>query len=41
MLKGFPIGFLILWTQPKIDKSKQIGLSNHSYINPNELIYDG
>ena len=41
MLKGFPIGFLILWTQPEIDKSKQIGVSNHSYSNPNELIIDG
>lgn len=41
MLKGFPIGFLILWTQPEIDKSKQIGISNHSYSNPNELIIDG
>lgn len=41
MLKGFPIGFLILWTQPEIDKSKQIGISSHSYSNPNELIIDG
>ena len=41
MLKGFPIGFLILWTQPEIDKSKRIGISNHSYSNPNELIIDG
>ena len=41
MLKGFPIGFLILWTQPEIDKSKQIGISTHSYSNPNELIIDG
>lgn len=41
MLKGFPIGFLILWTQPEIDKSKQIGISTHSYGNPNELIIDG
>lgn len=41
MLKGFPIGFLILWTQPEVDKSRQIGESTHSYINPNELIIDG
>ena len=41
ILRGYPIGFLILWTQPEIDKSKQIGLSNHSYASPNESIIDG
>lgn len=41
MLKGYPIGFLILWTQPEMEKSRQIGLSNHSYLSPNELIIDG
>lgn len=41
IIKGYPIGFLILWTQPEVEKSKQIGTNAHSYSTPNELIIDG
>ena len=41
MIKGYPIGFVILWTQPGVDKSRLIGTSGHAYSNPNELIIDG
>lgn len=41
IIKGYPIGFLILWTQPEVEKSKQIGTNVHAYSTPNELIIDG
>ncbi len=41
ILNGYPVGFLILWDQPGIEKSKQIGVISHSYSSPHELIIDG
>ena len=41
MMKGYPIGFLMIWDCPQFDKKKSIGVEAHSYPTPKEVIIDG
>ena len=41
LMKGFPIGYLMLWECPFLEKKKTISLGEHSYNSPKEVIIDG
>ena len=41
MMRGYPIGYLMLWECPELDKKKTIGVEEHSYDMPKEVIIDG
>lgn len=41
MMRGYPIGYLMLWECPTMDKKKTIGVDSHSYGSPKEVIIDG
>lgn len=43
MLRGYPIGYCILWEAPddQEDKKSSIGLNDKSYSTPKELVIDG
>ena len=41
MMHGYPIGYLMLWECPALEKKKTIGVENHSYASPKEVIIDG
>lgn len=41
MMRGYPIGYLMLWECPELEKKKTIGVDPHSYIAPKEVIIDG
>ena len=41
MMRGYPIGYLMLWECPALDKKKSIGVEAHSYDSPKEVIIDG
>ncbi len=42
MLRGYPIGYLMLWDAPDdINKEKQIGIEEHTIKAPRQLIIDG
>ena len=41
MMKGFPIGYLMLWASPELEKKKTIGSAEHKYDSPSEVIIDG
>ena len=41
MMRGYPIGYLMLWECPTLDKSIHIGVDAHSYASPKEVIIDG
>ncbi|MBQ7545109.1 MAG: DUF262 domain-containing protein [Synergistaceae bacterium] len=41
MMSGYPVGYLMLWECPDLDKSKSIGLEGKSYDEPKEVIIDG
>lgn len=41
MMRGYPIGYLMLWECPSLDKKKPIGVDAHSYDSPKEVIIDG
>ena len=41
MMRGYPIGYLMLWECPALDKKKSIGVDAHSYDSPKEVIIDG
>ena len=41
MMKGYPIGYLMLWECPFLEKKKTIGVNAHSYEEPKEVIIDG
>lgn len=43
MLRGYPIGYCILWEAPddQEDKKSSIGLNEKSYSTPKELVIDG
>jgi len=41
MMRGYPIGYLMLWECPTPDKKKPIGVEAHSYDSPKEVIIDG
>ena len=41
MMRGYPIGYLMLWQCPALEKKKSIGVDNHSYASPTAVIIDG
>lgn len=41
MMRGYPIGYLMLWECPELEKKKTIGVDSHSYSAPKEVIIDG
>lgn len=43
MLKGYPIGYIMLWESPAEDagKTESIGSNEKSYSSPKELVIDG
>lgn len=41
MMRGYPIGYLMLWECPTLEKKKSIGVDAHSYDSPKEVIIDG
>ena len=41
MMKGYPIGYLMLWECPTLDKKKTIGAEEHEYSEPKSVIIDG
>ena len=41
MMCGYPIGYLMLWECPALEKKKTIGVDAHSYEAPKEVIIDG
>ena len=41
MMKGYPVGYLMLWQCPDLDNSKQIGIDSHGYNEPSQAIIDG
>ncbi len=41
MMRGYPIGYLMLWECPTLEKKKVIGVEEHSYNAPKEVIIDG
>jgi len=41
MLRGYPIGYLMLWECPTLEKKKSIGVESHSYATPRQVIIDG
>ena len=42
MIKGYPIGYLMLWDSPtKNEDIRQIGENTHGYKSPKQLIVDG
>jgi len=41
LMRGYPIGYLMLWECPSFEKKKSIGVDLHSYDSPKEVIIDG
>lgn len=41
MMRGYPIGYLMLWECQSPNKKKTIGVDAHSYASPKEVIIDG
>ena len=41
MMRGYPIGYLMLWECPSLNKTKLIGVDFHSYDSPRQVIIDG
>ena len=41
LMRGYPIGYLMLWECPTLYKKKSIGVEAHSYDSPKEVIIDG
>lgn len=41
MMRGYPIGYLMLWECPELEKKKTIGVEAHSYNAPRQVIIDG
>ena len=42
MLKGFPIGYIMLWESPaNYDRTNRIGNNDKMYQNPDDLVIDG
>lgn len=41
MMRGYPIGYLMLWQCPTLEKKKSIGVDAHSYSTPSAVIIDG
>ena len=36
LMRGYPIGYLMLWECPSLEKKKSIGVDLHSYNSPKE-----
>ena len=41
MMRGYPIGYLMLWESPALDKKKYIGVEAHTNGEPRDVIIDG
>lgn len=41
MMRGYPVGYLMLWECPTLEKKKTIGTEAHSFEAPREVIIDG
>lgn len=41
MISGYPIGYLMLWECPTLEKKKSIGVETHTYSSPKQVIIDG
>ena len=41
MMCGYPIGYLMLWECPTLEKKKTIGTDAHNYESPKHVIMDG
>ena len=41
MMRGYPIGYFMLWECPTLEKKKTIGTGTHSYESPKAVIIDG
>ena len=41
MMCGYPIGYLMLWECPTLEKKKTIGTDTHNYESPKQVIIDG
>lgn len=41
MMRGYPIGYLMLWECPKLENKKTIGTERHNHTAPREVIIDG
>lgn len=41
MMRGYPIGYLMLWQCPIVEKNSQIGVDSHPFATPQEVIIDG
>lgn len=41
LMRGYPIGYLMLWECPSLEKKKSIGVDLHNYDSPKEVIIDG
>lgn len=41
MMRGYPIGYLMLWECPTLENKKTIGTDTHSYNMPRQVIIDG
>lgn len=41
MMRGYPIGYLMLWECPALENKKPIGVDGHSYETPKQVIIDG
>ena len=41
MMCGYPIGYLMLWECPTLEKKKTIGTGTHNYESPKQVIIDG
>ena len=41
MMRGYPIGYLMLWECPVQDSNRSIGTNTHGYASPREVIIDG
>lgn len=41
MMRGYPIGYLMLWECPALEKKKTIGIDDHNYETPKQVIIDG
>ena len=41
LMRGYPIGYLMVWECPSLEKKKSIGVDLHSYDSPKEVIIDG
>jgi hypothetical protein len=41
MMKGYPVGYILLWAAPEVEEGRQIGTEGHGTDRPSTLIIDG